>query len=255
MGRNLAVLGLAASLVLGVPAARAQTEQAAPPLPKQEWSFDGIFGTYDRGAAQRGFQVYNEVCSNCHSLKLLSYRDLAAIGFSENEVKAIAAAKQVPDIDDQGQATQRPARPSDNFVSPFPNEKAARAASNGALPPDLSLIVKARAGGPDYTYGILTGYKEPPSTMKMAEGMNYNEYFPGHQIAMIQPLNDNSVTYADGTPATLDQEAHDVVTFLAWAAEPNLEDRHRTGLKTILFLLVMCGMLYAGKRRIWAAVH
>jgi ubiquinol-cytochrome c reductase cytochrome c1 subunit len=140
-------------------------------------------------------------------------------------------------------------------VAPFANEKAARATNNGALPPDLSLIVKAREGGPDYVYDLLTGYKEPPPDMKMGEGMNYDEFFPGHQIAMPQPLNDNSVTFADGTPATLDEEAYDLVNFLAWAAEPTLEDRHRTGIKVILFLLVMTGILYAGKRRIWAAVH
>ncbi len=247
-------LGLLAAL--GAAGARAQTEEATEP-PKQEWSFDGVFGTYDRAAAQRGFQVYNEVCANCHAMKLLAYRDLSALGFSEDEVKAIAAAKQVTNEEpnDQGEMFQRPARPSDRFVSPFANEQAARAANNGALPPDLSLIVKARAGGADYLYALLTGYQEPPANLKLAEAMTYNEYFPGRQIAMPQPLNDNSVTYADGTPAMLDQEAHDVVTFLAWAAEPNLEDRHRTGLKTILFLLAMSGVLYASKRRIWAELH
>ena len=254
MRGSVFALGLLAALAAA--GARAQTEEATEP-PKQEWSFDGVFGSYDRAAAQRGFQVYNEVCANCHAMKLLSYRDLSALGFSEDEVKAIAAAKQVTNEEpnDQGEMFQRPARPSDRFVSPFANEQAARAANNGALPPDLSLMVKARAGGPDYAYGILTGYQEPPANLKLAEAMTYNEYFPGHQIAMPQPLNDNSVTYADGTPAMLDQEAHDVVTFLAWAAEPNLEDRHRTGLKTILFLLAMSGVLYASKRRIWAELH
>src|SRR5262249_8528220 len=155
------------------------------------------------------------------------------LGFTLDQVKAVAAAKQVPDTNDQGEATTRAALPADHVVSSFANEKAARAANNRALPPDLSVIVKAREGGPDYLYGILTGYKEPPAGMKMGEGMYYDEFFPGHQIAMPQPLNDNSVTYADGTNATLDQEAYDVVNFLAWASEPTLDDRHRTGIKVI----------------------
>jgi len=254
------VAALGASLLIG-PAIAQQSQEAPPSLPKQAWPFEGVFGAYDRAAAQRGFQVYNEVCANCHSLRLLAYGDLGSagpgggLGFSLDEAKAIAAAKQVPDTDDQGQPTTRAALPADHFVPPFANEKAARAASNGALPPDLSVIVKAREGGPDYIYGLLTGYKEPPADMKMGEGMNYNEVFPGHQIAMPQPLNENGVTYADGTQATLDQEAYDVVNFLAWASEPTLDERHRTGVKVILFLLVMTGLLYAGKRRIWAAMH
>ncbi len=246
------------ALLAGPAAAPAQE---AVPLPKQAWPFEGIFGTFDLAAAQRGFQVYNEVCSNCHSLKLVSYGDLGpggaggGLGFSVDEVKAIAAAKQVPDTNDQGEPTTRAALPADHFVPPFANEKAARAANNGGLPPDLSVIVKAREGGPDYVYALLTGYKEPPASMKMGEGMNHNEFFPGHQIAMPQPLNDNSVTYADSTQATLSQEAYDVVNFLAWAAEPTLEERHRTGIKVILFLLVMTGILYAAKRQIWAELH
>jgi ubiquinol-cytochrome c reductase cytochrome c1 subunit len=248
-------------LVMLTGPAVAPAQEATPALPKQAWPFEGVFGAFDRASAQRGFQVYNEVCSNCHALHLVAYGDLGAdgpgggLGFSLDEVKAIAAAKQVPDTNDQGEPITRPALPADHFVAPFANEKAARATNNGALPPDLSLIVKAREGGPDYVYDLLTGYKEPPPDMKMGEGMNYDEFFPGHQIAMPQPLNDNSVTFADGTPATLNEEAYDVVNFLAWAAEPTLEDRHRTGIKVILFLLAMTGILYAGKRRIWAAVH
>lgn len=256
-------LALAAGLGLALLAgpAVAPAQEATPALPKQAWPFEGIFGSFDRAAAQRGFQVYNEVCANCHSLRLVTYGDLGpggaggGLGFSVDEVKALAAAKQVPDTNDQGEPGTRPALAADHFVPPFANEKAARAANNGGLPPDLSVIVKAREGGPDYIYGLLTGYKEPPAGMKMGEGMNYNEFFPGHQIAMPQPLNDNSVTYADGTQATLNQEAYDVVNFLAWAAEPTLDERHRTGIKVLLFLLVMTGILYAGKRRIWAAVH
>jgi ubiquinol-cytochrome c reductase cytochrome c1 subunit len=248
-------------LVMLTGPAVAPAQEATPALPKQAWPFEGVFGAFDRASAQRGFQVYNEVCSNCHALHLVAYGDLGAdgpgggLGFSLEEVKAVAAAKQVPDTNDQGEPITRPALPADHFVAPFANEKAARATNNGALPPDLSLIVKAREDGPNYVYDLLTGYKEPPPDMKMGEGMNYDEFFPGHQIAMPQPLNDNSVTFADGTPATLNEEAYDVVNFLAWAAEPTLEDRHRTGIKVILFLLAMTGILYAGKRRIWAAVH
>ena len=241
------------ALMLAPALARAAGE---PALPRQQWSFDGVFGTYDRASAQRGFQVYKEICSACHPVKYLHFRDLTDIGYSEDEVKAIAVGYQVTDgPNDEGQMFQRPGRPSDPIPGPFPNDQAARAANNGALPPDQSLIVKARPGGPDYVYGILTGYKEPPSGFKMLEGMNYNEFFPGHQIAMPPPLADNAVTFADGTPATVPQMAHDVTTFLTWAAEPRLEDRHRTGFKVTLFLLVAALVFYAAKRKIWATVH
>jgi len=235
-----------------VPAARADE-----PLPREEWSFDGIFGVYDRASLQRGFQVYKEVCSACHPVKHLYFRDLAEVGYGEDEVKAIAATYQVTNEqpNDQGEMFQRPGRPSDRIPAPFPNDQAARAANNGALPPDLSLIVKAREGGPDYIYGILTGYKEPPAGFNMLQGMQYNEYFPGHQIAMPAPLADGAVTFTDGTPSTVPQMAHDVVTFLTWAAEPNLEPRHRTGFKVMLFLIVVAGLFYAAKRKIWAAAH
>jgi ubiquinol-cytochrome c reductase cytochrome c1 subunit len=246
-----AVLG---GLMLTPAIARAADENQQ--LPRQQWSFDGVFGTYDRASAQRGFQVYKEVCSVCHPVKHLHIRDLADIGYNEDEVKAIAAGYQVTDgPNDEGQMYQRPGRPSDPIPEPFPNDQAARAANNGALPPDQSLIVKARVGGPDYVYGILTGYKEPPAGFKMLEGMNYNEFFAGHQIAMPPPLSDNAVTFADGTPATVPQMAHDVVTFLTWAAEPNLDDRHSTGLKVTLFLVVAAGVFYAAKRKIWAPIH
>jgi ubiquinol-cytochrome c reductase cytochrome c1 subunit len=228
-----------------------------PPLPHEEWSFGGAFGTYDRAAEQRGFQVYKEICSTCHAVKHLYFRDLADIGYSEDEVKAIASTYQVTNEqpNDQGQMYQRPGRPSDPIPGPFPNDQAARAANNGALPPDLSMIVKARDGGPDYVYGILTGFKEAPADFKLLPGMYYNEYFPGHQIAMPPPLSDNGVTFADGTPATVPQMVHDVVTFLTWASEPNLEVRHRTGLKAMLFLIVTVGVFYAAKRKIWATAH
>jgi ubiquinol-cytochrome c reductase cytochrome c1 subunit len=251
--RTFAAAALSAVVLLASALARAADET---PLPRQEWSFDGVFGTYDLASLQRGFQVYKEVCSVCHPVKHLYFRDLGEIGYSEDEVKAIAAGYQVTDgPNDEGQMYQRPGRPSDPIPGPFPNDQAARAANNGALPPDQSLIVKARPGGPDYVYGILTGYKEPPASFKMIEGMNYNEFFPGHQIAMPPPLSDNAVTFADGTLATVPQMAHDVTSFLTWAAEPNLDDRHRTGLKVILFLVVGAGVFYAAKRKIWAKIH
>ena len=226
------------------------------PLPRQEWSFDGVFGTYDRASLQRGFQVYKEVCSACHPVTHLSFRDLTQIGYTEDQVKAIAAGYQITDgPNDEGQMFQRPGRPSDPIPGPFPNDQAARVANNGALPPDQSLIVKARPGGPNYVYAILTGYKEAPPGFKLQEGMNYNEFFPGHQIAMPPPLSDNAVTFADGTPATVPQMAHDVTSFLTWAAEPNLDDRHRTGFKVILFLIVGAGVFYTAKRKIWAPLH
>jgi ubiquinol-cytochrome c reductase cytochrome c1 subunit len=247
---------LAAAMLLALATPALAQEAPPPPLPNPGWSFSGIFGTFDRAALQRGFQTYSEVCSNCHSMNLLHYRDLAALGYDDDQIKAIAAQKQVTaGPNDQGEMFQRPAQPADSFVAPFPNDNAARTANNGALPPDLSLIVKAREGGEDYVYGVLTGFKDAPSNVKVPEGMNYNLYFPGHEIAMPQPLADNTVTFADGPPATMPEEAHDVVTFLTWAAEPTMEERKRTGAKAVLFLLVMTGVLYATKRKIWAELH
>lgn len=223
----------------------------------RDWTFHGMFGTFDRAALQRGYQVYTEVCSACHSLKLLSYRNLTGIGFSLDQIKKIAAEFEVTDgPNDEGEMFQRPALPSDRFVLPFPNDNAARASNNGALPPDLSLMVKAREGGADYVYGLLTGYKEEaPAGIELGEGMNYNLYFPNHQIAMSPPLAEDAVEYADGTKATFEQLVSDVTTFLAWAAEPELEERKRLGIKVMLFLLVLTGMLYAIKRSIWKDLH
>ena len=242
-------------LLAGLAAASAAR---AEDLLNPHWTFTGPFGTFDRAAAQRGFQVYKEVCSTCHALSLLYYRNLTALGFTEDEVKAIAAGYKVQDgPNDQGEMFERPARPSDPFVKPFANEKAARASNNGAYPPDLSLITKAREGGPDYVYSILNGYGDMPQGFKLSEGMNYNKYFAAgeHQIAMPQPLQPNQVTYADGTPSTLPQEAHDVVTFLAWASEPELEARHRIGLESMIFLVLLTVLLYAVKRKVWASIH
>jgi ubiquinol-cytochrome c reductase cytochrome c1 subunit len=252
--RRLTLAVLATALIGAGAVAQARAEEVV--LPEEHWSFKGVFGTFDRAATRRGFQVYKEICSNCHSMNLLHYRNLEEIGFTEDEVKQIAASVQVTDgPNDNGEMYERPGKPSDTFKAPFPNPQAARAANNGALPPDLSLMAKARVGGPDYIHAILTGYGEPPPDMKLQAGMNYNKYFPGHQIAMPPPLSDGAVTYTDGTKASVDQMAHDVANFLMWAAEPNLEERHRIGVKSILFLLVLSGMLYAVKRKIWAAVH
>jgi len=248
----------AAALLLSLGAAALAQESSNPPLPKIDWSFDGPFGSFDQAALRRGFQVYSQVCSACHSMNLLSYRDLegpGGLGYSESEAAAIAAQKQVTDgPNDQGQMFQRPARTADGFAAPFPNDKAARAANNGALPPDLSDIVKARAGGADYVHALLTGFHDPPPGFVLAAGMNYNLYFPGNQIAMPQPLYENQIAYDDGTKAPLDQEARDVATFLAWASDPNMEQRKRIGVRVILFLLVVTGLLYAVQRRIWSGL-
>lgn len=229
----------------------------SPAAPELEWSFNGLFGSFEKASLQRGFQVYKEVCSGCHSMDLLAYRHLEAIGYNEDQVKAIAAEYTVMDgPNDVGEMFERPARPSDHFKAPFANEEAARAAFGGAYPPDLSLMAKAREGGPDYIHALLVGYGQtPPADLVMNEGSNFNPYFPGGQIAMPQPLTDGAVTYQDGTEATVDQMAYDVANFLMWAAEPNMESRHRIGLQVMLFLLVMTGILYAAKRKIWSDVH
>jgi ubiquinol-cytochrome c reductase cytochrome c1 subunit len=254
--RRLSLAAAAVALIGGMSALSPARAQETPALPEVHWSFGGIFGVFDHAQARRGFQVYKEVCSACHSMNLIAYRNLEALGFTEDEVKAIAASVQVSaEPDDNGDVKDRPGKPSDFFKPAFANTQAARAANNGALPPDLSVIIKARKGGADYVHGILTGFVPPPADFKLQNGMNYNEYFPGHQIAMPQPLQDNSVTYADGTPANLDQESQDVSTFLAWAAEPELEERHETGVKVILFLIVLTALVYAYKRKVWAKVH
>ena len=259
---NKLVLAGAVALAAFSAGTIATAAEDAPKLPKHEWSFQGPFGTYDRAAAQRGFQVYKEVCSACHSMELLAYRNLEELGLTGNQVKGIAADFQVPDIGDDGSAIERPARPSDHFKKPFPNEAAAAAANGGKAPPDLSVIIKAREGGPDYVYGILTGFvpyeKLTPEQIKefhVKKDDHFNLYFPGHRIAMPPPLQDGTVSYVDGTKNTLQQEASDVVEFLAWASEPHLEARNRTGWRVILFLLAMAGLMYAVKRAVWADAH
>lgn len=267
MRAHLIAAAAAAGLAVTASDGRAAT---APIAPAQSWSFSGMFGTFDRGAAQRGLQVYQEVCAACHSLDLVAFRNLRGLGLTEEQVEAIAADYEIEDgPDDQGDMFTRPGRPADRFPAPFPNEQAARAANNNAYPPDLSVITKARAGeslffhgtklreyGADYVYGMLVGYKEePPEGYEMMDGMYYNEYFPGHQIGMAPPLYDEAVEYADGTEATLDQHARDVTTFLAWAADPNAEERKRIGVSAVLFTILLTGMLFALKKKIWSDIH
>ena len=250
-------LAVAATLAALAPAfAWAAPPSEPEPLPSMNWSFSGPFGTFDRASEQRGLQVWQEVCSNCHSMKEAYYRNLEGIGLNADQVKAFASNITVPGgTDDNGQPIERPALPSDHFKEPFANDKAARAANNGALPPDHSLIVNAREGGANYVYNLLNGYRDPPPDMKMGQGMNYNIYFPGRQIAMAQPLHDDQVTYADGTKATVAQEAHDVTMFLTYMANPEMEQRKRIGVRIVLFLIGLTGVTYAVKRKVWADLH
>ncbi len=261
-----AFLALALGLLLGGTATAAD-DSAPLPVEHAQWSFEGPLGTYDRGALQRGFQVYKEVCSACHSLNLVAFHDLdgpGGPGFTEAQAKALAAGYKIPAgpndkgeiFDSHGNPLTRPGVLADHFPPPFPNEEAARTSNGGAMPPDLSLIVKARAGGPDYVNSILIGFSQkPPQGFKAQDGKFYNPYFAGRNISMPPPLVDGSVTYADGTKSSVTQEAHDVVTFLAWAADPNLEARHQMGLEVMAFLVLLSGLLYLSYRKIWKDEH
>ncbi len=252
--KRLLVLGLTAFLGFGTGSAQAAEAVA---IPSHSWSFSGLFGTFDRAQLQRGFQVYREVCSSCHSIQYIAFRNLLELGYTPDEVKALAAEYTVMDgPNDDGEMFERSAIPADRYPLAFPNEQAARAANNGAYPPDLSLMTKARKAGPDYNYALLTGYpEEPPAGVELMDGMYYNAYFPGHQIAMPAPLSEDLVEYADGTPATVEQMAEDVTAFLMWTAEPNLEQRKSMGVTVVLFLLVLTGILYAVKKKIWSDIH
>jgi cytochrome c1 len=269
-GMSFGLAFLATVAALGVRAAYAQ-EAEAPPA--QRWSFAGPFGLYDPEQLQRGFKIYREVCSNCHSLKLLAFRNLAdpgGPGFSEAQAAAIAATFQVTDgPNDQGEMYQRPGKISDRFPSPFANEQAARNANGGALPPDMSDLAKARTyergfpwfifdaftqyqeEGPDYIHAILNGYAEPPAGFTLPPGAQYNKYFPGHAIGMPKPLSDGQVEYTDGTPTSVDQYGRDIAAFLAWASEPKLDERKRLGFQVFVFLIVLTGLLYFTKKRVW----
>ncbi|MDA9663949.1 cytochrome c1 [Candidatus Pelagibacter sp.] len=228
-------------------------------LLKTDWSFKGLFGKFDRGALQRGYQVYSEVCAGCHSMKYLSYRNLSEPGgpeFSEEQAKTIAASFEVTDgPNNDGEMFVRPAKLSDKFVMPFENIKAAQAANGGAYPPDMSVLAKARSGGVDYIYSVLLGYEDPPSGVTLDEGVYYNKYMYGNNIKMSQPLMDDAVEYSDGTKATEEQMAKDVTTFLMWAAEPHLEARHKMGFKAILYLTILTILVYFSMKRIWSRIE
>ena len=227
-------------------------------IPKQDWTFKGITGKFDRASLQRGYQVYTEVCASCHSMGLLSYRNLGEKGgpeFLVDQVKAIAANFEVTDgPNDDGEMFTRPGRPSDKFVSPYPNIKAAMAANGGAYPPDMSVLVKARKGGSDYIYAVLRGYTEPPANFELEDGVYYNKYMDGNKIKMSNPLSDDIVSYSDGTKATEAQMAKDVTAFLTWAAEPHLETRHKLGFKVIIFLIILSILVYFSMRRLWSRI-
>ncbi len=226
--------------------------------PKQmKWEFDGFFGRFDKASIQRGFQVYKEVCSACHGMKLMNYRNLTDVGFSLEEVKAIAADYSVSDgPNDDGDMFDRPGLPSDKFVAPYANDNAARSANGGALPPDLSLIIKARHDGANYVYSLLTGFSEAPEGFVMNEGKNYNPYFEGRQISMPQPISDDGqVDYKDGTNPTKEQMVVDVVNFLQWAAEPEMEKRKRMGVIIVIFLTALFVILLAAKKAVWKKVE
>lgn len=275
MLRKLFATGAFVLPLLAAPAAiapvLADTAGHGPELLPARFSFEGPFGTIDRAAAQRGFQVYNQVCAACHGMSLLSYRNLQDLGLSEAAVKGIAAEKQIEDLNDKGEKIERPGRPSDRFKNPFPNDAAA-AAIHGTVPPDLSLIIKARPNGARYVFSLLQGYEEfdklteqqkaaygLDKDYKLEDGKHFNKYFhpgpQGYKIAMAPPLVDGAVEYVDGTKNDVATMSRDVVTFLAWAAEPNMETRKRTGVRVVLFLLILAGLMYAVKRKVWADAH
>ena len=279
MARSVLALVLAGSL-LGLAAvaqpALAADEQSheTPAPPRVKWSFSGPFGKFDRAQLQRGLKVYREVCAVCHGLKYVAFRNLADLGYSEAQVKAIASEYKIQDgPNDQGDMFEREGRPADYFPTPWPNENAARARYNG-VPPDMSVLAKARGyergfpwfifdmftqfqeHGVDYIHALMTGYKEkPPAGFTLPQGSFYNEYFPGHAIAMPPPLSDKRIDYTDGAPTTVDQLAKDVSAFMMWAAEPHLEARKRIGFQVMIFLIVLAGLLYFTKKKVWADAH
>ena len=235
------------------------TAEEEKKLLSTDWSFKGYFGKFDRGSLQRGYQVYTEVCASCHSMKYLSYRNLSEKGgpeFSEEQTKAIASNFEVTDgPNDDGEMFTRPAKLSDKFVSPYQNDKEAIASNGGAYPPDMSVLVKARSGGADYVYSVLLGYEDPPSGIILDDGVYYNKYMYGNAIKMPNPLSDGLVEYNDGTEATEEQMAKDVVTFLAWSAEPHLEARHKIGFKAIIYLIILALLAYLSMKRVWSRVE
>ncbi len=251
-------LAVASSLAVTAQAAGSGENAALPPR-TVAWSFEGPFGSFDRAALQRGFQVYREVCAACHSLDYIAFRNLAddgGPGFTEDAVKALAAEYTVEDGPDEfGDMFERAGKPSDYFPAPYPNENAARAGNGGAFPPDLSLIAKARVNGPNYIYSLLTGYTDAPAEFDLGDGLSYNAYFKNRQIAMAEPLIEDLVEYADGTPAGVDQMASDVTQFLMWTAEPKLEERKGLAIPTLLYLLVLAVLLYMSYKKVWRDVE
>ena len=226
---------------------------------KTDWSFKGLFGKFDRGALQRGYQVYTEVCSSCHSMKYLSYRNLSEEGgpeFTIAQAKVIAASFEVKDGPNaDGEMFTRPGKLSDKFVMPYENVKAAQAANGGAYPPDMSVLVKARGGGVDYIYSLLQGYDDPPAGITLDEGVYYNKYMYGNKIKMASPLSDGIVEYSDGTISSVEQMSKDVTTFLMWAAEPHLEARHQMGFKAIVYLIILTILVYFSMKKIWSRIE
>jgi ubiquinol-cytochrome c reductase cytochrome c1 subunit len=249
-----AVLVAGALLVTGAPL-QARAQDAAAPVQEKGWSFQGPFGTFDRGALQRGFQVFQQACAACHAIAYLRYGDLTGIGLSNKQAAAVAATAQVPGgYDTMGLPILRPAIPSDLLQNPWPNPQAARAASHGAYPPDLSLIVAQRPGGASYVDHLLTSYGDPPPGVTLVPNHNWNDAFPGHQIAMAAPLRAGQMTFLDGTKATVPQMSHDVTTFLAWATYPTVEERRQDGVRVILFLGFLLWLTTLLRRRIWGVL-
>ena len=255
--KNFLRIFLITSLVFGISVKSYSAEKIE--YLTTDWSFKGLFGKFDRGALQRGYQVYTEVCSSCHSMKYLSYRNLAEKGgpeFSIAEAKAIAASFEVTDgPNDDGEMFTRPGKLSDKFVMPYDNVKAAQAANGGAYPPDMSVLVKARGGGVDYIYSLLQGYEDPPVGMNLDDGVYYNKYMYGKKIKMANQLSDGLVEYGDGTTASVEQMSKDVTTFLMWAAEPHLESRHQMGFKAIVYLIILTILVYFSMKRIWSRIE
>ena len=225
-------------------------------LQKRDWSFSGPFGAFDKAAMQRGFQAYREVCAGCHGMKLIAFRNFADLGYNNDEIKAIAAEYEVQDgPNDDGEMFMRPGIAADRIPSPYANDNAARASNNGVLPPDLSLIAKARGNGPDYLFSLLAGYKDAPGGTTVPDGMYYNAAYPGHLIAMPQPLYGEDVTYSGDADDSIEGISSDLVQFLMWAAEPKMEVRKRIGVAAVFFLGVFVVVSYMAKRRVWADVH
>ena len=225
-------------------------------LKKQNWSFEGIFGRYDNSTLQRGLQIYQEVCTACHGMKRLRFRELQDLGFTNDQIKQYPKTFEILDGPNElGEMFMRPGESSDTFISPYKNKEEAKASFNGSYPPDLSLLTKAIKNGPDYIYSLLTGYEDPPKEFKLTDGLYYNPYYDGKVIAMPPPLYDNAIEYIDGTNASLDQLSYDIVHFLNWAAEPKLQKRKSLGLKVLLFLIVLTLLLYVTMKEIWSWIE